>query len=119
LARAAKEISSAGASSMRSTRAIGLLPLSCRAGQGAAAPPVQVEVVDATDVAALRASLQDAWGVVSCVTSSSGAITRGAHALFAAAQDLPISPRIVYVSSQSIYGEACGDVMNQRHGLGR
>jgi nucleoside-diphosphate-sugar epimerase len=75
------------------------------------ASPVQVDVVDANDAAALRASLQDAWGVVNCVTSSSGAITRGAHALFAAAQEIPNSPRIVYVSSQAIYGEARGDVI--------
>ena len=66
--------------------------------------------LDITDAAALRASLENAWGVVNCITSSVGAISGGAAALFAAARALSDPPRIVYVSSQSVYGEASGDV---------
>jgi nucleoside-diphosphate-sugar epimerase len=67
--------------------------------------------VDMTDASALRVCLRDAWGVVNCVTSSVDSISRGATALFAAARAMPNPPRIVYLSSQSIYGEATGDVI--------
>ena len=66
--------------------------------------------VDVTDAAALRTCMQDAWGVVNCITTNVDAISRGATALFTAARSMPDPPRIIYVSSQSVYGEAYGDV---------
>lgn len=72
--------------------------------------PVEHIRIDFTNAAALAACLQGAWGVVNCVTRSVGAISTGATALAAAVRAMSSAPRLVYVSSQSVYGDAAGEV---------
>jgi nucleoside-diphosphate-sugar epimerase len=75
-----------------------------------AAPQEDVEhrVVDATDEAAVASALIGVDAVVNCVVGKTIAISQGARALFAAASRASTTPRIVHLSSMSVYGNASG-----------
>jgi 2-alkyl-3-oxoalkanoate reductase len=64
--------------------------------------------VDATSVQSLAAALQGVEAVVNCVAGDSRTIQDGADALIQAASRMPSSPRIVHLSSMSVYGSAEG-----------
>ncbi len=66
--------------------------------------------VDATDEIALTRALQDAAGIVNCVTGDAATILANARALFAAAARCSPQPRIVYLSSMAVYGSVTGTV---------
>ncbi|WP_338615865.1 NAD-dependent epimerase/dehydratase family protein [Pigmentiphaga sp. CHJ604] len=68
-------------------------------------PTVQCE---ATDVTALTAALRDASAVVSCVAGSAGVMTAHAEALARALMAAPAAPRLVFLSSMAVYGDAVG-----------
>jgi len=65
--------------------------------------------LDATDEGALAAALNDVDGVVNCIAGSAETIAAGAHALFAAAARSGY-PRVVHLSTMSVYGSATGDI---------
>ncbi len=67
-------------------------------------------VVDTLNPADLARALDGADAVVNCVAGSAAAIGQGAVALFAAAG----ARRIVHLSSMAVYGDAMGDVTEDR-----
>ena len=67
-------------------------------------------VVDATDESALEQALRDTDAVVNCVSGKPASIAAGARALFSTAARQPIPPRIVYLSTMSVYGTANGEI---------
>lgn len=73
-------------------------------------PKVAAITVDATDEASLTLALQDADAVVNCVAGAAPTITEGARVLFSVASKLTAPPRIIYLSTMSVYGNASGDV---------
>jgi 2-alkyl-3-oxoalkanoate reductase len=66
--------------------------------------------VDATDPIALAQVLQGAVGVVNCVAGDNATILANARALFTAAARCAPQPRVVYLSSMAVYGDAAGTV---------
>lgn len=66
--------------------------------------------VDATDVTALAAALDGVDGLVNCVGGAPNVTLDTAAALFAAATGQRPAPRIVHLSSMSVYGSATGAV---------
>lgn len=76
----------------------------------AGAPAGPVVRLDARDAVALRAALADAAGVVDCTAGSPAGIVAGAQALREAWQGLAMPPRLVYLSSMAVYGDAEGTV---------
>lgn len=77
-------------------------------------PPANLRVassaMDATDEAALEQALPEVDAVVNCVAGSSPTIIGGAQALFAIAAKQAAPPRIVHLSTMSVYGSASGEV---------
>jgi nucleoside-diphosphate-sugar epimerase len=71
-------------------------------------PDVQTQVVDATSEPAVAAALADVDAVVNCVAGDSISISEGARALFAAAAHAAKKPRVVHLSTMSVYGDATG-----------
>ena len=65
-------------------------------------------VVDATSVESLLAAMQDASGIVNCVAGDADTIVRSARALFEAAARNSLAPRIVHLSTMSVYGSTVG-----------
>lgn len=68
----------------------------------------QEQVVDLDDVASMSRALLGASAVVSCVWGQAGAIVSATRALFEAARLRATLPRIIHVSSISVYGSATG-----------
>lgn len=62
------------------------------------------------DTASLRRALEGVDGVVNCLSADPGAILRGAAALFAGAARCAEPPRIVHLSSMSVYGAVHGRI---------
>jgi nucleoside-diphosphate-sugar epimerase len=68
---------------------------------------VDYRSVDATDESAVAQTLSGIDAVVNLVAGKSSAISQGAQALFAAASRAGM-PRIVHLSTMSVYGDATG-----------
>ena len=64
--------------------------------------------VDTRDAAALARALQGMDAVVNCVAGNGAAIAEGAQVLCAAAAAQANKPRLVHMSTQSVYGNASG-----------
>lgn len=67
-----------------------------------------VRVIDATDERQLHRALRDVDGVVNCVAGRPAAMVGSARALFRAAIAQARPPRVVHLSSMSVYGLATG-----------
>lgn len=65
--------------------------------------------IDTTDPASMRSALQGMDAVVNCVAGSADGIARGARVLVQAAQEAG-RPRIVHLSTMSVYGALEGEV---------
>jgi nucleoside-diphosphate-sugar epimerase len=65
-------------------------------------------IVEATDADSVYAAMQDVTGIVNCVAGDADTIVRAAKALFGAAQRRNPAPRIVHLSTMSVYGSAVG-----------
>lgn len=72
------------------------------------APPVPSVRLDLRDSGALRASLERVEGVVDCTAGGPAAMRAGAASLRAALQAMEHPPRLVYLSSMAVYGDAEG-----------
>jgi nucleoside-diphosphate-sugar epimerase len=70
--------------------------------------PFERRVVEATDAESVRAALQGIDGVVNCVAGDAKTIIAGAKALLEAAQRTNPAPRIMHLSTMSVYGDASG-----------
>jgi nucleoside-diphosphate-sugar epimerase len=79
-----------------------------RAAPTAANDTIEHRLVDATQVDSLHAAMQGVVGVVNCVAGDAAEIVRNATALFDSAKGLTPSPRIIYLSTMSVYGSAVG-----------
>jgi nucleoside-diphosphate-sugar epimerase len=69
---------------------------------------VDSRAVDLIDTESIRAALPGIAGIVNCVSGNPGVIEASAKALFAAASSMPSPPRIVHISSMTVYGSATG-----------
>jgi nucleoside-diphosphate-sugar epimerase len=69
---------------------------------------VESRRVEVTNTESIRAALAGINGVVNCISSSPGTIRSSTSALFAAATALPVPPRVVHISSMSVYGSIQG-----------
>ena len=79
-----------------------------RAATAAAKGSLEERSVDATQVDSLRAAMKGVAGVVNCVAGDAAHIVLNATALFDAANTLAPSPRIIHLSTMSVYGSAVG-----------
>jgi nucleoside-diphosphate-sugar epimerase len=79
-----------------------------RAAPAAAKGSLEERSVDATQVDSLRTAMQGVAGVVNCVAGNAADIVLNATALFDAAKTLSPSPRIIHLSTMSVYGSAVG-----------
>ena len=66
--------------------------------------------LDATSPIELASALTGAYGVINCVTGSSGTIVDGARALFGVTSRMSPPPRVIHFSSMVVYGAAIGTV---------
>jgi nucleoside-diphosphate-sugar epimerase len=64
--------------------------------------------VDATDVKSISQALQGVAGAVNCVAGDENTLVRAASALCEAAVDMTPPPRIVHLSTMSVYGSTTG-----------
>ena len=67
-----------------------------------------LRIVDATNLDSLLAAMQDVSGIVNCVAGDADTIVRVTNALFEAAARTNPAPRIVHLSTMSVYGSAVG-----------
>jgi 2-alkyl-3-oxoalkanoate reductase len=67
-------------------------------------------IVDATSVASVVASMEGVDAVVNCVAGNADAIVSGAKALIEAATRQKSPPRVIHLSTMSVYGSAEGSV---------
>jgi 2-alkyl-3-oxoalkanoate reductase len=65
-------------------------------------------IVEATEADSVYAALQDITAVVNCVAGDADTIVRAAKALFGAARRKTPAPRIIHLSTMSVYGSAVG-----------
>ena len=65
-------------------------------------------IVDATELESVSAAIQDVFGIVNCVAGDADTIVCAAKALFEAASRKTPAPRIVHLSTMSVYGSAVG-----------
>jgi 2-alkyl-3-oxoalkanoate reductase len=65
-------------------------------------------IVDATNLDSLLAALHNVSGIVNCVAGDAATIVGSAKALFEAAARNSPTPRIVHLSTMSVYGSAVG-----------
>jgi len=75
-----------------------------------AIPGIRECSMDATDEAALGQAMLDVDAVVNCVAGGPASIVAGARTLFSIAAKQPVPPRIVYLSTMSVYGTATGEI---------
>lgn len=81
------------------------------ASRRAVAAPSQERIqLDATDEGELGSALRSVEGVVNCVAGNADTIVRNGRALFSAAERNG-KPRIVHLSTMSVYGSATGEVL--------
>jgi nucleoside-diphosphate-sugar epimerase len=80
-------------------------------GRGAGGEGIERLSFALQDAASMGRALRGIDGVVNCLSASPGSIARGAAALYAGAalQDAP--PRIVHLSSMSVYGAVHGNIV--------
>lgn len=64
--------------------------------------------VEATDVESVSAAMQGMSGIVNCVAGDAGTIVNATKALFVAAERMTPAPRIIHLSTMSVYGSAVG-----------
>jgi 2-alkyl-3-oxoalkanoate reductase len=64
--------------------------------------------VEATQVESVSAAMQGVSGVVNCVAGDAATIVSASKALFAAAANMLPAPRIIHLSTMSVYGSAVG-----------
>jgi nucleoside-diphosphate-sugar epimerase len=76
----------------------------------APAQGVEYLIVDAADEAAVARALEGVDAVVNCVAGKMTTISQGARALFAAASRSTAMPRVVHLSTMSVYGNASGTI---------
>ena len=67
-------------------------------------------VLEATRAESVREALRDVGGVVNCVAGDSETIVSSARTLAAAAASITPPPRIVHLSTMSVYGSAVGEI---------
>jgi 2-alkyl-3-oxoalkanoate reductase len=65
-------------------------------------------IVEATNIESVDAAMQSITGVVNCVAGDTDTIVRGTKALFHAARRKTPVPRIVHLSTMSVYGSQLG-----------
>jgi 2-alkyl-3-oxoalkanoate reductase len=65
-------------------------------------------LVDATNLESLLAAVQDVSGIVNCVAGDANTILRTTKALFDAVGRKSPAPRVVHLSTMSVYGSAVG-----------
>ena len=65
-------------------------------------------IVEATGVDSVAAAMRDVTGVVNCVAGDAQTIVAGAKALFEAAARVTPAPRVMHLSTMSVYGSAEG-----------
>jgi nucleoside-diphosphate-sugar epimerase len=65
-------------------------------------------IVEATGVDSVQAAMQGVGGVVNCVAGDADTIVHATQALFEAARRTTPAPRIVHLSTMSVYGSAVG-----------
>jgi nucleoside-diphosphate-sugar epimerase len=70
----------------------------------------KVLAVDTGDAAALRAALPEAQAVAHVVVGAAAAIARNSAMLYAAIRALTATPRVVHLSSMTVYGSQSGIV---------
>jgi 2-alkyl-3-oxoalkanoate reductase len=76
----------------------------------AAAGALEHRTVEATQVESVRAAMRDVGAVVNCVAGDSATIVASAQALAKAAAAITPPPRIVHLSTMSVYGSATGEI---------
>jgi 2-alkyl-3-oxoalkanoate reductase len=64
--------------------------------------------VEATRAESVSAAMQGVTGVVNCVVGDAATIVSASKALFAAAERMTPAPRIIHLSTVSVYGTAVG-----------
>jgi nucleoside-diphosphate-sugar epimerase len=69
---------------------------------------IDQRIVDATHLDSLLAAMQGVSGIVNCVAGDADTIVGAAKALFEAAARVSPAPRIVHLSTMSVYGSAVG-----------
>jgi nucleoside-diphosphate-sugar epimerase len=69
---------------------------------------LELRTVDANDAASILAALEGVAAVVNCVAGAAGTLVQSATALHEAARRAAPAPRIVHLSSMSVYGSATG-----------
>ena len=65
-------------------------------------------IVEASAVDSVAAAMRDVTGVVNCVAGDAQTIVAGAKALFEAAARVTPAPRVMHLSTMSVYGSADG-----------
>lgn len=76
----------------------------------APAPGTEHRILDATSESDLNQALDGVDAVVNCVAGNSASIIESARALSSAAARAPASPRVVHLSTMSVYGDVSGSV---------
>jgi nucleoside-diphosphate-sugar epimerase len=74
------------------------------------APNVETTRLDATAAAAMGQALHGVSAVVNCVAGEAETIVSAARALFDSCAAMTPQPRVVHLSTMSVYGTATGDV---------
>jgi nucleoside-diphosphate-sugar epimerase len=81
-----------------------------RSGGARTRDPIEKLQLDVRDPAAVRAAIRGADAVVNCVAGDTDSIVSGARVLFESCAELTRQPRIVHLSTISVYGKATGIV---------
>jgi nucleoside-diphosphate-sugar epimerase len=76
----------------------------------AAPKGIEHRILDATRESDLNQALTGVDAVVNCVAGNSASIIESARALFSAAARAPASPRVIHLSTMSVYGDVSGSV---------
>jgi nucleoside-diphosphate-sugar epimerase len=82
--------------------------LGVRRAAGSSPSAFEQRVVDANNVESVAKALEGVVGVVNCVAGDAATIVGSAQALTDAARRMPNAPRIVHLSTMSVYGSATG-----------
>lgn len=79
---------------------------------------IEQRLVDATSAASLQAVLADADGIVNSIAGDGATLRANAAALFGLLPTLSREPRVVHLSTMSVYGSASGPVDEDQPLLG-
>ncbi len=69
---------------------------------------LEYRTVEATRVESVSAAMQGVTGIVNCVAGDAATIVSASKALVAAAERMTPAPRIIHLSTMSVYGSAAG-----------